>query len=74
MRAMNVQRPASAETTLRRFSRGEISRQRAMALLGDIPYAELLDRLAARGLPRPTLPEAETNRMATDLARLLPEP
>jgi len=66
-----VHRPAMAEDTLRRFSRGEISRQRAAALLGGLPYAALLDRLAEQGLPPPTLAEAEVERMAAQVARLL---
>lgn len=56
---------------LLRFARGEIDRTRAMSLLGDIGYGELLDRLAARGLTPPELPSDEVERMAQDVVRLL---
>lgn len=68
-----VHRPtgAGAEDAVLRFSRGEISRKRAMALLGDISYSELLDRLAAQGLALPRMPAAELERMTQDVERLL---
>lgn len=46
----------TSEDPLLRFSRGEISRRRAMRELGDITYGELLERIAERRLPLPRLP------------------
>lgn len=63
--------PAASGDPLLRFARGEIDRKRAMSLLGDIGYAELLDRLAERGLTPPELPADEIERMAQDVVRLL---
>ncbi len=56
---LNVRSDASAaEHALLEFSIGQISRQRAMYLLG-VDYSELLDLLAARGLSRPELTDEE---------------
>lgn len=52
------------------FSRGRVGRKEAMRQLG-ITYFELLDRLAARGLPLPALPDKETGQMARDMNRML---
>lgn len=52
------------------FSKGEISRARAMRSLG-IGYSELLDRIAVRGLPLPRVDDAEADRMADMLVALL---
>jgi hypothetical protein len=45
------------------FAAMRIGRQEAMRLLG-IDYGRLLDRLAARGLDLPRLPDEETSAMA----------
>jgi hypothetical protein len=60
-----------SEDPLIRFSRGEISRQRAMRELGDITYGELLDRIAERRLPLPRLPPEREGAMIDRMDALL---
>lgn len=75
-----IQRPTARTDTRRqtratdpvtRFARGEISRGQAMAALGGITYADLIDRVADRGLRLPSLPDGELSRMADDMLQLL---
>lgn len=61
----------SPDDPVLRFSRGEVSRQRAMRDLGDISYGELLERLAKRRLPLPRLPQEQEDAMVERLEELL---
>jgi hypothetical protein len=71
-RAAKGRRDRAADDVLARFARGEISRKKAMAEL-DVDYGELIEMMADRNLALPRVTEAEADRMADTVLRLLDE-
>jgi hypothetical protein len=61
--------PGEGHDPLARFSRGELGRVEAMRALG-VDHGTLLLRLGERGLPLPSLPPDEIDRMADDFVRV----
>lgn len=61
--AASPDRAAAPETVLAAFSRGDLDRRAAMGRLG-VDYGELLDMVAARGLPLPAIPPERRRPMA----------
>ena len=72
---LQLHRPAAAgdaDDPVTAFVAGRISRPEAMRRLG-LDYGRLIERVAARGLELPRLPEAETEAMAADFVRVWSE-
>lgn len=63
----------AAEDPLEEFSKGAISKEKAIRMAGLRDYSELLLALGKRGLPLPTLAETELKAMTRDFIKILEE-